>query len=315
MMVLSESNPLIIELINNISNDIKIIDEYKNYFENEQLNKFEAAFEALKSLKAIIRRLINQYIRYPRREYKYIFRDEDLDYIWEKLCKELDNIFYFLDDLNRKKYSSAKVYRKLINLIVEYEEIIEYLKHLDDPQYSYDVKIKPAKIRTKSQIKKPISRSSVGTKMRIRNKVFISYNHKDKKWLERLRIHLKPMERQGTLRIWDDTLIEPGSNWREEIRKAIDTTIVAVLLISADFLASEFITKNELPPLLEAAEKDGAKILPFVISPCLFEETISISQFQSINSPDKPLIMNDKGEQEKMLVTLVKAIEKTYQTY
>ena len=78
-----------------------------------------------------------------------------------------------------------------------------------------------------------------------KNLIFVSYSHKDKKWLERLQIHLKPLEREGRISLWDDTLIATGSKWKQEIKKAIDKCKAAVLLISADFIASEFISKND----------------------------------------------------------------------
>src|SRR3954454_8434119 len=97
-----------------------------------------------------------------------------------------------------------------------------------------------------------------------RTKVFISYSHADKEWLERLQRHLKPLVQEG-LDCWDDTHIRPGDDWKQEIRTALETAQVAVLLISADFFASDFIDENELPPLHDAAKARGVRILPLII--------------------------------------------------
>jgi hypothetical protein len=142
-----------------------------------------------------------------------------------------------------------------------------------------------------------------------RTNVFISYSHQDAEWLQRLRVHLKPLEREHRIEIWDDTRIKPGSRWREEIKKALATTKVAVLLVSADFLASDFIAADELPPLLSAAEKEGAIILPVILSPSRFSRTTSLSQFQAVSDPSKPLIDMAKGEQEAILVKVTEDIE------
>lgn len=144
-----------------------------------------------------------------------------------------------------------------------------------------------------------------------RKKIFVSYSHQDREWLERLQVHLKPLERNGLVEIWDDTRIRPGNEWHKEIVEALNSAKIAVLLISADFLASDFITENELPPLLTAAEEDGLLILPLILKPSLFEENEGLSKFQSVNKPSEPLIKLSQGEQEEHLVRLSKAILRT----
>ena len=143
----------------------------------------------------------------------------------------------------------------------------------------------------------------------MRKKVFISYSHKDAEWLERLRIHLMPLERDYDIDVWDDSKISPGLNWREEIKKAVESAKVAVLLVSADFLASKFIAEDELPPLLRAAKEQGATILSVILSPSRFNSTISLSQFQAVNHPSNPIIKMPRGEQEEIFVQVSEAIE------
>jgi len=140
--------------------------------------------------------------------------------------------------------------------------------------------------------------------------VFISYSHRDARWLQRLQVHLKPLERLGKITLWDDTHIDPGKKWLNEIRKALGSAKAAILLISADFLASDFIAKNEIPPLLASAESRGAVILPVIVSTCRFSQTESLSQFQAVNPPNQPLNMMSKGRQEAVFVKVSEAVEK-----
>jgi TIR domain-containing protein len=128
----------------------------------------------------------------------------------------------------------------------------------------------------------------------LRTKAFISYSHRDARHLERLHVHLAYYIRNGLVDAWDDTKILPGTAWREELYKAILSAKVAILLVSADFLASRFIAENELPPLLVAAQTDGAIILPVILSPCRFTDT-EISVFQAVNTRRWPTLSRQKN--------------------
>jgi hypothetical protein len=143
-----------------------------------------------------------------------------------------------------------------------------------------------------------------------RDRIFISYSRKDFRWLERLQVHLRPLERLGQIARWDDTSIDPGEKWKSRIREAVATARVAVLLVSADYLASDFITSDELLPLLVKAETEGAVIIPVIISPCRFTRTATLSQFQPINPPSRPLIKMNPGQREDLFVRITEAIEK-----
>ncbi len=97
--------------------------------------------------------------------------------------------------------------------------------------------------------------------------------------------------------------------WRDEIEKALEAAKVAILLVSTDFLASDFISEDELPPLLKAAEEDGAIILPLILKVCRYTSHKNLSEFQSVNDPKKPLSKLSENDQDEVLVKLADRIE------
>ncbi len=141
---------------------------------------------------------------------------------------------------------------------------------------------------------------------RNRTKVFVCYSHKDKKFLEGLLPHLESYAQSSPIDYWVDTKIKPGANWQKEIENALASASVAILLISIDFLISQFIVHNELPPLLAAAQSDGVTILPVILRPCILPK--SLSQFQLINSPSVPLAKMKGYQREEIWVKVITAL-------
>jgi TIR domain len=142
-----------------------------------------------------------------------------------------------------------------------------------------------------------------------RNLVFISYSHADEKWLRRLLLHLRPLERKNLIELFDDTKIKAGANWRQEIADGLEKAKVAGLLVSADFIASDFIAENELPPLLKKAKEGGATIIPVIVGPSRFTREEGLSAFQAINDPKRPLCDMSAGGSDRILVEVSYAIE------
>ena len=87
-----------------------------------------------------------------------------------------------------------------------------------------------------------------------RDRVFVSYSHRDSEWLDRVRAVLNPDIRNRRIQYFDDRELEPGDPWYKEITDAIDHAKVAVLLVSPNFFASKFITEDELPRILKAID-------------------------------------------------------------
>ena len=142
-----------------------------------------------------------------------------------------------------------------------------------------------------------------------RTRVFVSYSNKDRKWLERLQVHLKPLVREGAIALWEDSQISSGEEWRAAIALELSLARVAILLISADFFASDFIAVDELPPLLQSAEEGGALILMLIVSPSRFTES-PLARFQAVNDPSEPLIGMKKPQREDAFVRLAAAVHR-----
>ncbi len=151
--------------------------------------------------------------------------------------------------------------------------------------------------------------------------VFICYAHKDQSFLDRLLIHLAPLE--DDLSIWSDQRLEIGDRWDDDIKTTLRTVKAAILLVSPAFLASKYIKNSELPVLLHRAQEQGVKILPVVVSPCLFVETkfkfpdpktgpesLSLSVFQAVNSLQNPLSGLPEHEQDGLFLKLAQRVMK-----
>ena len=150
-------------------------------------------------------------------------------------------------------------------------------------------------------------------KRKTKDSVFISYSHHDRDYLERLLVHLKPLEKEGLIDLWVDTRLHAGDRWKKEIEKVLEGATVAILLVSADFLASDFIIENELPPILRNAEEKGTRIIPLIIKPCRFTRDKNLRHFQAINDPKEALICIDVGQQEVFYDALANEVERALQ--
>ena len=132
-----------------------------------------------------------------------------------------------------------------------------------------------------------------------KDQLFLSYSHRDSRHLDELKPHLQFLEERGLVSFWDDQKIEYGADWRKEIEQALARTRIAILLVSADFLVSDFINRYELPVLLEAAQKGESLIWPIIVGYCLFFQS-SLSAFQALNDPMRPLERLKKSERQQV---------------
>lgn len=147
----------------------------------------------------------------------------------------------------------------------------------------------------------------------VRTQVFVSYSHLDDRWRERIRKVLGPDIRNDRIEYWDDRSIQAGDDWYKSIGSAVERARVALLLVTPEFLASEFIQKEEIPRISQAAIGGGLAILWLPVSgtftgPGRIPETSLLDRWQAICDPATPLADLDEAVQERVLLALCRRV-------
>ncbi len=142
--------------------------------------------------------------------------------------------------------------------------------------------------------------------------LFVGYSHKDREWKEKITTFLRVLEKAENVnfRVWSDNEIQLGADWEKEIVKTISEAKVALLLISADFLVSEFIMQTEVPQILKKAENGQIVIVPLVVRPCPWEYFEWIRSTQGYVDNDQALSGQSEYKAELILTKLVREIER-----
>jgi tetratricopeptide (TPR) repeat protein len=141
------------------------------------------------------------------------------------------------------------------------------------------------------------------------NKIFVSYSHNDSVWRDQLELVLKPLLKQSDdVQFWADNRIAPGADWFKEISYALSTSRVVVLLVSAEFLASDFIREHELPVILSSADRDEVILIWLYLSPALYDAG-PLAKYQAAHDITRPLEGLSKVEQRAVLTDVARKIK------
>lgn len=119
--------------------------------------------------------------------------------------------------------------------------------------------------------------------------VFISYSHKDEKEKNELLLQLGVLRGAGLIDLWSDDRVGAGADWEGEIRRAMSSAKVAILLISANFLNSSFILRTEVPALLERRKAEGLTVFPVIAKPCPWRKVDWLREMNVRPKDDKPV--------------------------
>ena len=140
-------------------------------------------------------------------------------------------------------------------------------------------------------------------------KVFISYSREDAFWLERVTEQLAVLRTAGRLEVWDDRSIGAGSDWLPAIEQAMAECHVALLLVSAPFLGSKFITTTEVPALLQRRARQGLRVIPVLVRACPWEKIDWLARIALHQYGGKALSAMRKARYEQVLADLASGID------
>jgi TIR domain len=119
--------------------------------------------------------------------------------------------------------------------------------------------------------------------------LFYSYSQKDERYFKELEAHLSVLKQQGYISVWHECNISAGIDWRSKILTHLDMADIILLLISSDFLASEYYQSIELKRAIEERHCTGkARIIPIILRECAWKETI-IEKLQALPTSHKPV--------------------------
>jgi hypothetical protein len=119
-------------------------------------------------------------------------------------------------------------------------------------------------------------------------KLFCSYSHRDEHLRDELAKHLKLLERQGLVRSWHDRHIGAGDLWKDAIDRNLEEADIILLLISSDFLASDYCFDIEMKRALERHAAGEALVIPVILRPVDWQAT-EFGKLQALPRDGKPV--------------------------
>jgi len=140
--------------------------------------------------------------------------------------------------------------------------------------------------------------------------VFYSYAHEDENLRDELKKHLSNLKRQGVITDWYDRDISAGKEWNEEIKEHLNSAKVILLLISPDFMNSDYINDVEVKRAMERHESGDARVIPVILRPVDWQGT-PFSKLQALPTDAKPV--NSWDDPDEAFLDITKGIRKAIQ--
>ena len=137
--------------------------------------------------------------------------------------------------------------------------------------------------------------------------IFFSYAHADETWHNKLETHLSSLKRQKRIITWYDRNIPPGAEWASEIDAHLKTADIILLLISPDFISSDYCWSVELKEAIKRHNAGEACVIPIIVRPAVWSKT-PFAKLQALPTDGKPV--STSPDIDEALVKVAKGIEK-----
>ena len=125
--------------------------------------------------------------------------------------------------------------------------------------------------------------------------IFYSYSHIDENFRIDLEKHLSLLKRKGVINDWHDRKIMPGDEWEKSINQNLEKAEIIILLISADFIASDYCFEEEMEIAMNKQENKTAIVLPIILRPCDWADA-PFSKLQVLPKNGRPITSWDNTD-------------------
>ena len=143
------------------------------------------------------------------------------------------------------------------------------------------------------------------------HKLFLSYSHQDEDLKNKLNTHLAPLRRNGKIAVWQDRQILAGTEWDAAIKQELAEADIILLLVSPDFIASDYIWKYEIAGAMERHERREATVIPIIVRPCDWHD-MPFAKVQALPRNAKPV--TQYANQDEAWLDIAQGIRRLVET-
>src|SRR5947209_12052879 len=140
-------------------------------------------------------------------------------------------------------------------------------------------------------------------------KIFICYAREDEELLKKLKAHLKPLQRQGLIDVWHDRDISAGTEWEHEINRHLNEAEIILLMVSPNFMDSDYCYGIEMKRAIERHERGEAQVIPIILRH-VYWQVDPISKLQALPRDAIPVISSRWHTQDEAFFDVTEGIQK-----